>query len=172
MFELTVESFGPTHRLIPPASPTFNSDVEVFHGLVEDEFYTAERFRTPEEFYGKAICYQVYFNLLRKNRNKNNRTPPSGGSTFDIRQGHFPNLSCFTLDNRTKSVYHIDNEGGLDEVFLFPEKDKAERERERERELLRLLTALRIMGKKEELRQRRSDEISDNMCFNNSDCDV
>ena len=91
MFELTVESFGPTHRLIPPAAPTFNSDVEAFHRIVEDEFYAAERVRTPEEFYGKAICYQAYFNLLRKNRNKNNRTP------FDILQEHFSNPSPWLM---------------------------------------------------------------------------
>ena len=75
MFEKTVESFGAKLVQIPPASPTFNSDVETFHRLIEDEFYTTERFASRKEFLAKAFCYKLYFNLLRKNRYKNNQTP-------------------------------------------------------------------------------------------------
>ena len=75
MFEKTVKSFGANIRQIPPASPTFNSDVETFHRLIEDEFYTTEHFNNRKNFIGKSFCYQLYFNLLRKNRYKNNQTP-------------------------------------------------------------------------------------------------
>jgi len=75
MFEKTVKSFGANSRQIPPASPTFNSDVETFHRLIEDEFYTTEHFTSRKDFIGKSFCYQLYFNSFRKNRYKNNQIP-------------------------------------------------------------------------------------------------
>jgi hypothetical protein len=60
---------------IPPASPTFNSDVETFHRLVEDEFYSIEQFEDTEDMCRKGYTYMLDFNYLRKNRNKDNKTP-------------------------------------------------------------------------------------------------
>ena len=60
---------------IPPASPTFNSDVETFHRLVEDEFYDLEQFNSLNDIKQKAYSYLLDFNYLRNNRNKDNKTP-------------------------------------------------------------------------------------------------
>jgi len=70
-----LESFGVKHVRIPPSSPTWNSDVETFHGLIEDEFYDIEDYRDGGEFIGKAWAYQLWFNYKRKNRWRGRRTP-------------------------------------------------------------------------------------------------
>ncbi|MDP3014565.1 MAG: helix-turn-helix domain-containing protein [Candidatus Subteraquimicrobiales bacterium] len=63
------------HRIIPPASPRYNSDVETFHGRVESEFLKPEDFNSFPDFMTKAFLYNIYFNLFRKNRNRGNKTP-------------------------------------------------------------------------------------------------
>jgi len=63
------------HRIIPPASPRYNSDVESFHGRVENELLKLEYFDSFPDFMSKAFLYNIYFNMFRKNRNRNNQTP-------------------------------------------------------------------------------------------------
>jgi len=60
---------------IPPASPTFNSDVETFHRLVEDEFYAVEFILDKQDLLRKMYTYLIDFNYLRKNSYKDNKTP-------------------------------------------------------------------------------------------------
>ncbi|MDR1453602.1 MAG: helix-turn-helix domain-containing protein, partial [Candidatus Margulisbacteria bacterium] len=72
---IVVEKLGMQLRHIPPAAPTFNSDVETFHRLVEDEFYSIELYRDLADLLRKEYTYMVDFNYLRKNRNKDNQTP-------------------------------------------------------------------------------------------------
>jgi hypothetical protein len=73
-FQDTVEQYV-QHKVIPPASPRFNSDVEAFHGRVENEFLKLEDFHSFPDFVSKAWLYMIYFNMFRKNRNRNNMTP-------------------------------------------------------------------------------------------------
>lgn len=63
------------HKVIPPASPTFNSDVETYHKLVENEFLKLEDFINFPDFISKAYLYMLYFNFFRKNRNRGNKSP-------------------------------------------------------------------------------------------------
>lgn len=63
------------YKRIPPARPTYNSDVETVHKLIEDEFYKAETFRSNQDMIAKTHAYLIYFNHFRKNRNRNNQTP-------------------------------------------------------------------------------------------------
>ena len=74
-FQEVLEEFGVKWVRIPPSSPTWNSDVETFHGLIEDEFYAIEDYRDGGEFMGKAWAYQLWFNYKRKNRNRGRKTP-------------------------------------------------------------------------------------------------
>jgi len=60
---LAEEVYHISHYRIPPRSPTFDSDVENFHSLVEAEFYDVEGFEGMEEFLAKAYAYQLYFSL-------------------------------------------------------------------------------------------------------------
>lgn len=63
------------HQIIPPASPRFNSDVETYHKLVENEFLKLEDFHSFPDFASKAYLYMLYFNFFRKNRNRGNKSP-------------------------------------------------------------------------------------------------
>ena len=50
-----------------PAVPGSTNKIQVRLEMVE--------YANTDEFYGKAICYQAYFNILRKNRNRQLKTP-------------------------------------------------------------------------------------------------
>jgi transposase len=63
------------HVRIPPAAHTYQSDVETVHRLIEDEFFDLESFRNRPEFLAKAATYQLYFNLVRPNSHKEDRSP-------------------------------------------------------------------------------------------------
>ena len=67
--------FNVTTALIPPGSPTFNSDVEAMHRLIEDEFYDVELYSDKADFLNKAFTYILYFNYLRKFRYKFGKSP-------------------------------------------------------------------------------------------------
>ena len=64
-----------SHGRIPAARPTFNSDVESFHRIVEQEFYSCERFNDRTQFFGKAYSYQLFYNYFRPNSWKEDQTP-------------------------------------------------------------------------------------------------
>lgn len=78
---------------IPPASPTFNSDVETAHRLVEDEFYDIEFIDNKQDLLEKMNTWLIDFNYLRKNSYKDCKTP------FDLLQEDFPNSN--------KAVLHL-----------------------------------------------------------------
>lgn len=63
------------HVRIPPGAHTWQSDVETVHRLVEDEFFDLEQFHSRGDFLAKAHTYQLYFNLVRPNSHKQNRSP-------------------------------------------------------------------------------------------------
>jgi len=73
-FTRTIESFGASHRTIPPRAHRFQADVETVHSLMEYEFYI-ERFRSRRDFIQKAATYQLFFNGVRPNSGKENKCP-------------------------------------------------------------------------------------------------
>ena len=76
LFEAVVEKItGSLPEQIPPGAKTCQSDVEAFHGIIEDEFYGVEKLRSASELLGRARTYQVYFNHFRKNLWKGAKTP-------------------------------------------------------------------------------------------------
>jgi len=85
--KMVADYWGMALNRIPPASPTFNSDVETFHRIVEDEFYCMEQYENLDDMKKKAYTYMLDFNYLRKNRNKNNQTP------WELLQAEYPKLS-------------------------------------------------------------------------------
>lgn len=74
-FVQLVKSHGAHYTAIPIKRPTFNSDVERIHGLIEEELYSIGDFRGLKEFLGKSLAYSLYFNYRRKNRYRNNQAP-------------------------------------------------------------------------------------------------
>jgi transposase len=101
MFEHTVKDIiNAKLDFIPPASPTFNSDVETFHRLVEDEFYSIEFIENRDDLIKKMYTYLIDFNYLRKNSYKDNKTPIklAREDIANISLGIF-NLKPIFLDN-------------------------------------------------------------------------
>jgi len=75
-YTVAIESIeGQIHETIPAGAHTFQSDVETAHNLVEMEFFEIENFEDRDDFLRKAATYQLFFNLLRPNSYKENKTP-------------------------------------------------------------------------------------------------
>ena len=66
---------GQYHRTIFPGAHRMQSDVETIHNLMELEFYEIESFQNRQDFFNKASCYQLFFNLHRPNSYKERKTP-------------------------------------------------------------------------------------------------
>jgi transposase len=72
----TIESLdGQFHRTIFPGAHRMQADVETIHNLMELEFYEIEQFKNRLDFFNKAACYQLFFNLHRPNSYKEYKTP-------------------------------------------------------------------------------------------------
>ena len=74
-FEKVVAEAESTHTRIPPRHCTWQSDVERFNGLIEEEFFMCETFTSEEDFLAKAYAYQLFFNYERKNSWRDDKTP-------------------------------------------------------------------------------------------------
>ena len=74
-FEKVLASEESTHTRIPPRHCTWQSDVERFNGLIEEEFLMCETFHSEEDFLAKSYAYQLFFNYERKNSWRDNQTP-------------------------------------------------------------------------------------------------
>ena len=66
---------GQIHNTIFPGAHRYQSDVETVHNLIEVEFYEVEGFKNKDNFLRKAYSYQLFFNLMRPNSYKENKTP-------------------------------------------------------------------------------------------------
>lgn len=76
IYTKAIESLeGQYHRTIFPGAHRMQSDVETIHNLMEMEFYEIEQFQNRLDFFNKAACYQLFFNLHRPNSYKENKTP-------------------------------------------------------------------------------------------------
>jgi hypothetical protein len=74
-FQNRIDFHKLSHGRIPVASPTFNSDVESFHRIVEQEFYSCETFENHIQFFAKAYSYLLFYNYFRPNSWKENQCP-------------------------------------------------------------------------------------------------
>lgn len=62
---MVLEDFGVKSCRLPPRACTWQSDVEAFHKIIEDEFYDIEDYERLDDFIAKSYAY---FNFKRKNR--------------------------------------------------------------------------------------------------------
>jgi len=123
-FQERIDYYRASHGRIPPARPTFNSDVESFHRIIEQEFYSCEAFENQTQFFAKAYSYLLFYNYFRPNSWKENQSP------WQIVQKAFPeidsnvlNLPPIHLDPLTEAFieggYHLP-EFPKDKNFLGP----------------------------------------------------
>jgi transposase len=111
---LIEDTFKARHMRIPPGQCTYNSDVEAFHRMVEDDFYDVEDYRSVQEFLAKAYSYQLYFNYKRKNRWRDRmspidilRTDRKKGSTVKLRTLHLSPIILDHLIPKMKKHEHL-----------------------------------------------------------------
>ncbi|MEO0026000.1 MAG: hypothetical protein ABIK54_04495, partial [candidate division WOR-3 bacterium] len=71
---------------IPPNSPTYNSDVETTHLRIEKDFCKLEDLNSPDGLSIKVLTCLLYFNLLRRNKMKFNKT------SFEMVTGEYPEI--------------------------------------------------------------------------------
>lgn len=83
---MTEDIFRMTHERIPPGRCTFNSDVESSHLRIEKDFYDLEDMYSEETLSIKAFTYLLYFNLIRRNRVKFNKT------SYEIIKEEYPDM--------------------------------------------------------------------------------
>jgi transposase len=75
-YTLAIEEVnGQTHYTIFPGAHRMQADVETVHNLIEAEFYEIENFKSRRDFMNKVYSYQLFFNLVRTNSYKENKTP-------------------------------------------------------------------------------------------------
>jgi len=111
-FVRVLEEYKVKHARIPPRAPTWQSDVEAFHKIVEDEFYDIEEYKNRDEFLAKAYAYQLYFNFKRKNRYRGNKTPveilKETGSSISPQVFNLPPIILDNfIDDFIKGGYHV-----------------------------------------------------------------
>jgi len=111
---------GQQHRTIPPGQHRFQADVETVHNLMEIEFYEIETFTDRADFLTKAVLYQHYFNLARKNSGKEYKTPWQLVVAKDP-NAHplLPLLTPVFLDELQEKILLHPNPGGYD-VWALP----------------------------------------------------
>ena len=115
-FEKVLGNNNIEHQRIPTRSPTFNSDIEAFHKIIEDEFYECESYNDQDDFFAKSYAYLLFFNYERENTNKDNKSP------YQLLKEKEPNLCDKILNllpirlewlaekmesSDYKSVYHV-----------------------------------------------------------------
>jgi transposase len=103
------------HGRIPPRCSWLQGDVETFNRIVESEFFEIESFTNQEDFLAKAYGYQLYFNNIRKNRYRDNKSP------LEILKERFPeadenvlNLPPIHLDSWDESFIAEGAQSGYD----------------------------------------------------------
>ena len=75
-FTNSIESIkGQIHSTIFPGAHRMQSDVETIHALMEVEFYELEQFSDRQDLLDKFYSYLLFFNLVRPNTYKENKTP-------------------------------------------------------------------------------------------------
>ena len=112
-FQKVLSKYDIEHGRIPPRCSYLQADVETFHRIVEDELYEIESYDNKTEFLGKTYAYQLYFNYIRRNRYRNNKSP------LEILRERFPevdedilNLPPIRLETLLEACYKEEARGG------------------------------------------------------------
>lgn len=139
-FEKVATQNGAQTSRIPPGQCTYNSDVEAFHKLIQDEFYEVQSYENLKDFLIKAFTYMLYFNYLRTFRYKAgnspwqiyqsacfSRQPPRGDPMGRKRQlAKMKNaavLMPIILDSKIHNFCQSEFQGGEKEIYSYLKGD-------------------------------------------------
>jgi transposase len=108
------EIFKALHLRIPPAAPTYNSDVETVHARIEEELYDIEDFNSSYDLLNKAYSYIIYFNLIRPNSNKDYQSPLKiVADEFGLVDPQLLTLAPIILDDNQQIYFNVINNEAL-----------------------------------------------------------
>ena len=111
---------GQVHFTIFPGAHRFQADIETAHNLIEMEFYEIETFKNRNDFLNKAYSYQLFFNLLRPNSYKENKTPWQIAKEKDPRISiEIAKIPPVFLDDLLHKKLEFLSQGGYD-VYSVP----------------------------------------------------
>jgi len=114
LYEEILATHGISNIFNPPGRPTFNSDVESFHDRIEKEFYDIEKFKSSSHFLYKANLYLLWYNVVRKNRNKNHSSPLTILKEHNINKYNMiASIPPIFVDNYVKDIILIKKGGYL-----------------------------------------------------------
>jgi transposase len=109
---IVIEKYNAKHYKIPYARPTWNSDVESYHNLIEEEFFTCEKPADETDLIARSWAYQIWFNSKRTNRGRNNMSPDQ---IFKMELGKrkaVPVIPPFVVDRFIKHAEKVNSQGG------------------------------------------------------------
>ncbi len=108
-----IEALGAEHFQIPKV--TYNADVETVHNTIEPEFFDIEAFDSKDDFFDKATTYSLFYDILRKNSNREYMSPldtlKDTGEDIDPAVLTLPALD---LDKLLSWKLNKDSQGGHD----------------------------------------------------------
>jgi transposase len=112
-FTVAVEKLFKEHVTIKPKAHTWQADVETSHNLIETEFYEIERYKNIDHLLLKMSTYLLWFNFLRKNRYKENKTPLqlTAEKQKDIKNS-IAKFTATILDHKKQFTYKGDHHVG------------------------------------------------------------
>ena len=107
-FEKVARGYKAQTSRIPPGQSTYNSDVEAFHKLIQDELYDVESYENKKDFLIRAFTYILYFNYVRKFRYKAGKSPwqlLKENSKITAKNKNAGLVMPIILDNKIKNFY-------------------------------------------------------------------
>ena len=113
-----MEGFNSVHKRIPVRAWSYNSDVETVHSTIESEFYDLENFEGIKDFHQRVASYQAWYNLVRVNSHKDDKSPRQIIKELDPKMNHaiarLPPLMLdwlgpdyITKDELSQRGYHV-----------------------------------------------------------------
>jgi hypothetical protein len=114
LYEEILTNLQIKYKFIPVRSPTFNSDVESLHGRIEKEFYDIEKITCLKNLLLKSWFYMIWYNKLRKNRNKDNLPPAVILEKYNIKNiDYLVSTKPIFVDDYMKDIEKIKKGGYL-----------------------------------------------------------
>ncbi|MFC1478203.1 hypothetical protein ACFL57_01950 [Candidatus Margulisiibacteriota bacterium] len=109
-FQKLLKLYGIKHQAIEHKNQ--NADVERFHGLIEQYFYSICHIESKADFYRQATDKQIWFNYIRKNKGKDWHT------ALEILKTDYPNT-----DPQVLALRPIDLDKHVDMYFYKIDPD-------------------------------------------------
>ena len=123
-FTRAVSFFGGEHRRIEKGACWKQGYIEAYNYTCELDFYQVEDFRSIKDFLEKAFTYQLVYNVLRPQKDLDNRTPFEAAKQYypGLNEKFFVDLPPVIYKGDEPSPAYLLEERGVDLFRLNPRK--------------------------------------------------